>query len=71
MITTVLFFALKTFLTGVMLAWGFANGYRVDATVQQIRDFLKAIIATWPGLTASVYSVLALVQPPQIQMEAL
>lgn len=69
MITTALFFALKTFLTGVMLAWGFANGYRVDATVQQIRDFFKAIIATWPGLKDAVYAVLALVQPPQINME--
>lgn len=51
---TAIAFAIKTFFTGVFLAWGFANGHIVqEKTVEvynMIKEELLVFFATWPGL---------------------
>lgn len=51
---TVMLFAIKTFFTGVFLAWGFANGHILQEKAVEVYGVLKdeilAFFRTWPGL---------------------
>lgn len=65
MITIIVGFLIKTFFTGLLLAWGFANGYRLDAKMQQWIGEYKAWSESCPDLPTKLGVLLVALQPPE------
>jgi len=62
-------FAIKTFFTGVFLAWGFANGHIIHERATELYALVKeqilAFFATWPGLRNWLVQLFAKATPDQ------